>query len=100
MSGQLPEDWAADLPQWKPRISPSRPASAGGVVNALAKRIPNIIGGSADLNPSTNTALRAGVIFSLPKSGGPGTLGAVGGVWSYAGRMWRSEFANMPWARQ
>ncbi len=61
-------------------------AAGGEVLNALAKRIPNIIGGSADLNPSTNTALKGLGDFQPPEFGGPGTQGAVGGVWGYAGR--------------
>ena len=61
-------------------------AAGGEVLNALAKHIPNIIGGSADLNPSTNTALKGMGDFQPAESAGPGTLGAVGGEWSYAGR--------------
>ena len=44
------------------------------------------MGGSADLNPSTNTALKGEGDFQPPESEGPGTQGAVGGVWGYAGR--------------
>ena len=87
MSGRLPDDWAADLPKWKPSDKPMATRAAGGeVLNALAKRIPNIMGGSADLNPSTNTALKGLGDFQPSESGGPGTLGAVGGTWSYAGQ--------------
>ncbi len=87
VSGALPENWAADLPQWKPADKPIATRAAGGaVLNALAKHIPNIIGGSADLNPSTDTALKNWGDFQNPEAYGPGTLGAVGGVWSYAGR--------------
>ena len=67
--------------------SPSpRDAAGGAALNALAKRIPNIIGGSADLNPSTDTALKGLGDFQPSESGGAGTLGAVGGEWGYAGR--------------
>lgn len=87
VSGRLPENWAADLPKWKLSDKPIATRVAGGeTLNALAKRIPNIIGGSADLNPSTNTALKGMGDFQPSESGGPGTLGAVGGEWSYAGR--------------
>jgi transketolase len=87
MSGQLPENWSADIPKWKPADKPMATRVAGGqVLNALAKHIPNIIGGSADLNPSTNTALKGLGDFQPAESGGPGTQGAVGGEWSYAGR--------------
>ena len=87
MSGALPENWSADLPHWNPTDKPIATRSAGGAaLNALAKHIPNIIGGSADLNPSTDTALKGWGDFQPAESGGPGTLGAVGGEWSYAGR--------------
>jgi transketolase len=55
-------------------------------MNALAKHIPNLVGGSADLNPSTRTPLKGLGDFQSPEVSGPGTLGAVGGEWSYAGR--------------
>jgi transketolase len=87
ISGKLPDDWGADLPKWKPTDKPIATRVAGGeALNALAKRIPNIIGGSADLNPSTNTALKGMGDFQPREFEGPGTLGAVGGDWDYAGR--------------
>ena len=59
MGGQFPPDFASQLPQWKPGDKPvSTRVAAGQALNALAQRIPNIMGGSADLNPSTNTALK------------------------------------------
>jgi transketolase len=86
-AGKLPENWAADLPKWKPTDKPVATRAAGGqVLNALAGKIPNIIGGSADLNPSTNTALKGLGDFQPSESGGPGTQGAVGGEWDYSGR--------------
>jgi transketolase len=85
--GALPANWAADLPKWKPGDKPIATRVAGGAaLNALSKHIPNIIGGSADLNPSTETSLKNWGDFQNPEEYGPGTLGAVGGVWSYAGR--------------
>jgi transketolase len=87
ISGKLPDNWGADLPKWKPDDKPLATRAAGGqALNALAKRIPSIIGGSADLNPSTNTALKGEGDFQPPELGGPASQGAVGGVWSYAGR--------------
>jgi len=86
MSGQFPPDITAHLPQWKPGDKPvSTRVAAGQVLNALAQRIPNIIGGSADLNPSTNTALKEQGDFQPPEEA-PGVEGAVGGTWGYAGR--------------
>jgi transketolase len=87
LSGKLPENWAANLPKWKPTDKPIATRVAGGeTLNALARQIPNIIGGSADLNPSTNTGLKGMGDFQFPESAGPNTLGAVGGVWGYTGR--------------
>ncbi len=87
VSGKLPENWSKDLPHWSPADKPIATRSAGGAaLNALAKHIPNILGGSADLNPSTDTALKGLGDFQPSEAGGAGTLGAVGGTWSYAGQ--------------
>jgi transketolase len=87
VNGKLPENWDADLPKWRPTDKPIPTRAAGGeVMNALVKHVPNLIGGSADLNPSTRTPLKGLGDFQSPEVSGPGTLGAVGGVWSYAGR--------------
>src|SRR5205085_7289611 len=87
MAGKLPDNWQSDLPKWKPEDKPIATRAAGGqVLNALAKHIPNIIGGSADLNPSTNTALKGEGDFQPPESAGPSAQGAVGDIWGYGGR--------------
>ncbi|MBA4143816.1 MAG: transketolase [Nitrosospira sp.] len=86
MGAQLPSDFSANLLQWKPDDKPiSTRVAAGQALNALAQRIPNIIGGSADLNPSTNTGLKEQGDFQPPGST-PGIAGAVGGIWGYGGR--------------
>jgi transketolase len=87
IAGKLPDDWAADLPKWQPTDKAIATRVAGGAaLNALAKRIPNLVGGSADLNPSTETALKGLGDFQPAEEGGPGTQGAVGGEWGYRGR--------------
>ena len=87
IAGKLPADWAADLPKWKPSDKAIATRAAGGeVMNALAKHVTNLIGGSADLNPSTNTALKGTGDFQPAEAEGPGTQGAVGGEWDYGGR--------------
>ncbi len=55
---QLPEGWDRDLPTYEPDAKglASR-ASSGQVLNAVAKNVPWLIGGSADLAPSTKTRL-------------------------------------------
>lgn len=85
IAGRLPEGWDANLPQWKPADKAIATRVAGGqALNALAQRIPNIIGGSADLNPSTDTALKG--MGDFQPAGAGGIAGAVGGDWGYAGR--------------
>jgi transketolase len=87
MKGDLPAGWDSELPKWKPTDKPVATRVAGGeVMNALAKKLPNLMGGSADLNPSTNTALKSDGDFQPMEFAGPGTAGAVGGVWNYSGR--------------
>jgi len=55
---RLPEGWDADLPAFPadPKGEAGRAAS-GKVLNAVAKNVPWLIGGSADLAPSTKTRL-------------------------------------------
>ncbi len=87
IAGKLAEGWNADLPKWKPADKAMSTRVAGGeVMNALAKHIPNLMGGSADLNPSTNTAIKGSGDFQPMEFAGPATPGAVGGEWGYGGR--------------
>ncbi|WP_245825164.1 transketolase [Neoasaia chiangmaiensis] len=55
---RLPAGWDKDIPTWDadPKGVASR-ASSGRVINAVAKNLPWMIGGSADLSPSTKTNL-------------------------------------------
>jgi transketolase len=58
MSPELPSDWDRDLPSFLPNDAPiATRAASGKVLNALAARIPNLMGGSADLAPSNKTLL-------------------------------------------
>ncbi len=87
MSGQLPEDWDKDIPTFSPTDKPIATRAAGGkVINAIAARVPELIGGSADLNPSTNTALKGAGDFQNPHRPATDKQGAVGGEWGYGGR--------------
>ena len=54
-------------------------------MNAIAPKLPALTGGSADLDPSTKTALSGMGDFNPPASPGEDTQGSVGS-WSYAGR--------------
>jgi transketolase len=49
---------SVSFPAFKQGESLATRAASGQVLNALAKQIPNLIGGSADLAPSTNTNLK------------------------------------------
>jgi transketolase len=57
-SGQLPAGWEDELPAFSPSDGPvaTRKAS-GAVLNSMAEILPTLIGGSADLAPSTSTLL-------------------------------------------
>ncbi len=64
MSGTLPEGWDSSLPEF-PVDQPIATRSASGqILNAIADNIPSLLGGSADLSPSNNTALKAYPGFS------------------------------------
>jgi transketolase len=87
MAGELPEGWDAGIPSFAPEDKPVATRAAGGkVLNALAARVPEIMGGSADLNPSTSTALKEAGDFENPASTATDRQGAVGGPWGYEGR--------------
>jgi transketolase len=85
--GELPKDWDQDIPTFAPTDKPIATRSAGGkVINAIAARVPELVGGSADLNPSTDTALKGAGDFQSPATAGATHQGAVGGEWGYGGR--------------
>jgi transketolase len=69
--GELPAGWADDLPTFKasdPKLA-TRMAS-GKALNAIAAKIPYLIGGAADLAPSTETNLKAFDSFTSENRGG------------------------------
>ncbi len=56
LNGQLPEGWDADLPTFPVDAKGmATRSSSGKVLNALALKLPELVGGSADLTPSNNT---------------------------------------------
>jgi transketolase len=86
-SGQLALNWD--------RALPSFPADAKGmatrkaseaVLQELAKTVPELIGGSGDLDPSTFTWLKEDGDFEAPSRSQKGVQGTVGGGWGYGGR--------------
>jgi transketolase len=87
MSGDLPGGWDRDIPVFPADAKGMATRVAGGkVMNAVAARLPALIGGSADLNPSTMTALSGLGDFEPAGVTVRDKQGAVDGVWSYASR--------------
>ena len=87
MSGALPVDWGANLPDFEkdPKNISTRKASET-ILQAIAPCLPELTGGSADLNPSCLTWLKGAGDFQKPDPDHAGTPGEVGGGWNYGGR--------------
>jgi transketolase len=91
LAGRLPEGWEAHLPVFTPADGEMATRDAGGaVIKALAAIVTNLVGGSADLDPSTRTAMTGCGDFEYPPKPQSDeslpTQGTAGGVWGYAGR--------------
>ena len=62
--GELPEGWKSKLPAFKPSDGPMATRQASGaVLNAISPSLPTLLGGSADLAPSTNTMVKSESAF-------------------------------------
>jgi len=71
ITGQLPEDWAADLPDLAhPEKADATRNWSGKVIQGLARRVPNLVGGSADLEPSNKTGIVGGGSLLATNPGG------------------------------
>ncbi len=71
MRGDLPAGWTEALPVFSPRDGAMATREASGkVLNAVAPRLPELIGGSADLAPSTNTLVKGGGDYAAGRHGG------------------------------
>ena len=71
MRGQLPDGWEDGFEELSSFTSPAATrATAGKALTVLASRIPSIIGGSADLSPSTKTYLAGEQDFNASHRGG------------------------------
>ncbi|MGG4266122.1 transketolase [Peribacillus simplex] len=58
IKGELPAEWDQEIPVYEEGKTLASRASSGEVLNAIAKRVPSFIGGSADLAGSNNTAIK------------------------------------------
>jgi len=58
IKGDLPEGWDQDIPVYEEGKALASRASSGEVLNAIAKKLPSFIGGSADLAGSNKTMIK------------------------------------------
>ena len=71
LNGQLPDGWEQDVPEFEPDAKGMATRVASGkVLNAVAPTINNLIGGSADLAPSTKTLIDGEADFQADNYGG------------------------------
>jgi transketolase len=63
ISGKSSQRWDAGIPNFKGAKPIATRAASGLVLNAIADKLPTLIGGSADLAPSNNTLLKASFDF-------------------------------------
>ena len=67
---KLPDGWEDALPNFDAVESKATRAYSGEIINALAPVIPQLFGGSADLAPSNNTAIKEAGSFSAENYAG------------------------------
>jgi len=68
---ELPEGWKAKLPAFKPSDGALATRQASGkVLNAISSSLPTLLGGSADLAPSTDTLVKNEQAFEKGRYGG------------------------------
>ncbi len=85
--GDLPEGWAEELPRFEADAEGVATRKASGtVLRALASRLPELVGGSGDLDPSTHTRLDDGGDFESPARLDRRAQGTAGGGWDRRGR--------------
>jgi transketolase len=83
---ELPDGWDADIPVFAADAKDMATRVTGGkVLNAIATKLPALSGGSADLDPSTHTAMKGQGDFNPPLAAGENSEGSDGGGWSHAG---------------
>ena len=70
LSGELPRGWDSDLPQFKAGEKEATRTAGGKALNAIAEKVPGLIGGDADLATSTNTRLKSSSSFEAATGSG------------------------------
>lgn len=67
VASKLPDGWAGKLPRYELASTDIATRKAGGqIINAIAEELPELIGGSADLDPSTQTVITSSGFCGLP----------------------------------
>ena len=67
VAGQLPSNWDSGLPNFSPDKEVATRKASGDAINAIARALPEMFGGSSDLAESNNTTIDEGGSF-LPAS--------------------------------
>ncbi len=87
IKGEPPSGWDAEIPRFVADAKGmATRAASGKVLEAIGPQLPGLIGGSADLNPSTNTELKNEGNFGNSLAMVGDLQGSADGGWSYAGR--------------
>ena len=87
LRSELPPNWDAEIPVFPADAKGMATRVAGAkVMNAIAPKLPALTGGSADLDPSTKTALNGLGDFNPLPLQSKDEQGSDGGGWSYQGR--------------
>ena len=72
VSGELPSNWDESIPTFSEEDGPlATRAASGKVLNAIASRAGNLVGGSADLAPSNKTIQEGKTFFGVDGDWGP-----------------------------
>jgi transketolase len=58
MAGRLPDGWRDALLTFQPGTRVATRVSGGQALNAFAARVPELVGGTADVSPSTHTVIK------------------------------------------
>jgi transketolase len=71
LSNKLPDGWEEAIPSFDPADKPiATRAASGKVLNAVVPKLPQLVGGSADLTPSNNTAIQGRKDFEAASAEG------------------------------
>lgn len=87
MNNQLPPQWNKDIQVFPPdQKGMATRVASGKILNKIANYLPGLIGGSADLNPSTHTVIEKAGTFQSPLMDFGDRQGTIDGGWNFAGR--------------